>query len=113
MANAIDGADEGQWPNGVAALLQIWAYEDMAAEHFSNVVRIGRVHACRQIVQRRPDDVRCSAELGKIGIFANESAPVAPNITIPHIPAVLSKMAGNETRQAAADEIVIIHNHHV
>src|SRR3984885_10299061 len=113
MAYTIHRANKRQRFEGFASPLEIFAYEHMAAENLSKVVRIHRSDPCGQLVQRCPDDVRCPTVLGKIGIFVDQPASVAPNIAVPHVPAVLSQVGGNETRQTAADEIVVIHNHHV
>src|ERR1700756_1324465 len=92
MADAIDGACEGQWFESLAARRQIFADENMTPEHPANLSGVSRRATCGQSVQTRPDDVRGAAESRKIGMFVEQAAAIAPEIAALYVPAVFSRV---------------------
>src|SRR5580698_7052097 len=113
MSNAIDGAPEWQRAERRALVGQILANEHMAAEYLTNAFRVCRSNARRHGKQSRLYDVRGAAEFRKICVFVNKVAAVAPQVAVLHVPPVFGPARGDEAGQAATDEVVIVHDHHV
>src|SRR5450755_3692800 len=113
MADAIDCTYKRQRLQRIATLFQVFAYEDMAAEYPAQAVLIGCCEACGQLIKVRADNMRSSAIFGKVRVFINQHASVAPNVAIVHIPAALPQASCYKARQPAADEVIVVDDHYV
>src|SRR6202522_851896 len=106
VADAVDGAGEGQRLERPIASGQVLADEDVAAEERADDRGVGQGPAGGYVVQIRPDDWRGPAEGGEVGVVIEEFAAVAPQVAFLHVPAALAPMLRHEARQAPAHQVI-------
>src|ERR1700677_3266911 len=82
VADAVNGAGEGQRLERSTTSRQVLADEDVTAEERAHERGVGPGPAGRYVVQIRPDDVRGAAERGEVGVLIEEFAAIAPQIAL-------------------------------